>query len=73
MDRRWQTSQRARGSCPARTVRAGHLHGAAGVCWKTRLPEGTDDPPHYEEWINVAGGAYIGAVLKDYSVSMHSF
>jgi hypothetical protein len=23
-----------------------------------------DDPPHYEEWINVAGGAYVGAVLE---------
>ena len=23
-----------------------------------------DDPPHYEEWVNVAGGAYIGAVLE---------
>jgi hypothetical protein len=23
-----------------------------------------DDPPHYEEWIDVAGGAYVGAVLE---------
>jgi hypothetical protein len=23
-----------------------------------------DDPPHYEEWVDVSGGAYIGAVLE---------
>jgi hypothetical protein len=23
-----------------------------------------DDPPHYEEWIDVAGGAYVGAVIE---------
>ena len=41
------------------------FHGGPGSLQEGRAArKAPDDPPHYEEWIDVAGGAYIGAVLE---------
>jgi hypothetical protein len=41
------------------------FHGAPGSLLEGKAArKAPDDPPHYEEWVNVAGGAYIGAVLE---------
>ena len=41
------------------------FHGGPGSLLEDRAArKAPDDPPHYEEWIDVAGGAYIGAVLE---------
>jgi hypothetical protein len=43
----------------------GTFHGGPGSLLEgTAARKATDDPPHYEEWIVVSGGAYIGAVLE---------
>ncbi len=41
------------------------FHGGPGSRLDDRAArKAPDDPPHYEEWIDVAGGAYIGAVIE---------
>jgi hypothetical protein len=41
------------------------FHGAPGSFLEGKAArKAPDDPPHYEEWASVAGGAYIGAVLE---------
>lgn len=41
------------------------FHGGSGSLLEgLAARKAPDDPPHYEEWIDVAGGAYIGAVLE---------
>jgi hypothetical protein len=43
----------------------GTFHGGPGSLLEGKAArKAPDDPPHYEEWVNVAGGAYIGAVLE---------
>jgi hypothetical protein len=43
----------------------GTFHGGPGSLLEGRAArKAPDDPPHYEEWIDIAGGAYIGAVLE---------
>lgn len=43
----------------------GTFHGGADS-WRERRAarKAPDTPPHYEEWIDLAGGAYVGAVLQ---------
>ena len=41
------------------------FHGAPGSLLEGKAArKAPDDPPHYEEWTDVAGGAYVGAVLE---------
>jgi hypothetical protein len=43
----------------------GTFHGGPGSLLEDGAArKAPDDPPHYEEWIGIAGGAYIGAVLE---------
>jgi len=43
----------------------GTFHGGPGSLLNDGAGrKANDDPPHYEEWISVAGGAYVGAVLE---------
>jgi hypothetical protein len=43
----------------------GTFHGGPGSLLEGKAGrKANDSPPHYEEWIDVAGGAYIGAVLE---------
>ena len=43
----------------------GTFHGGPGSWLEGRAArKAPDAPPHYEEWIDVAGGAYVGTVLE---------
>ncbi|RPJ01110.1 MAG: hypothetical protein EHM39_03780 [Chloroflexi bacterium] len=43
----------------------GTFHGGRGSLLENGAArKAPDDPPHYEEWICVSGGAYIGSVLE---------
>lgn len=43
----------------------GHFHGGEGSLMEAGgARKAPDDPPHYEEWLEVAGGMYVQAVIE---------